>query len=300
MKTLRERAVKFIANPVSGNGKTRRILPKLISLVRKLGIKFDIEWTQAPQHATEIAKNTSDEFEIIVAVGGDGTINEVASGLLLTDKVLGIVPTGSGNDFARTLGRLKDLKDWVYSLVAGRIKRIDVGTINLGNDGYVFVNGVGIGFDAEVARQSEHFRRLKGLPRYLVSLVKTLKSYKSVKMKLEIDGQVAREGRTFLVAIGNGTSAGGGFLLTPNAKLDDGLLDVCAVDEVSIARVVQVLPSVLKGTHSKHPEVSMFTAHHLKISSDDPLAIHRDGEIVPNRIQELTVDIHPHSLNVIA
>ncbi|MGC8595607.1 MAG: diacylglycerol/lipid kinase family protein [Candidatus Kryptoniota bacterium] len=300
MKSLRERAIKFIANPISGNGKTRRILPKLILLVKKLGIRFDVELTQAPQHATEIAKNLSDEFEIVVAVGGDGTINEVASGLLLTDKVLGIVPTGSGNDFARTLGRLRNLKEWVYSLIAGSIKRIDVGTINLGNRDYVFVNGVGIGFDAEVARQSEHFRRLKGLPRYLAALIKTLKSYRSTRMNLEIDGQVARDGQTFLVAIGNGTSAGGGFLLTPDAKLDDGLLDVCAVNEVSIPRVIQVLPSVLNGTHLKHPEVSMYKAHHIKIISDDPVAIHRDGEIAPARVQEFTVDIHPDSLNIIA
>lgn len=300
MSTLRERAIKFIANPVSGNGKTRRILPKLISLVKRLGIRFDVELTLAPQHATEIAKSISDEFEIVVAVGGDGTINEVASGLLLTNKVLGIVPAGSGNDFARAVGRLRDLKDYVYRLIAGRIKRIDVGSINFGDRDYLFVNGVGVGFDAEVARQSERFRRLKGLPRYLAALIKTLRSYRSVRMNLEIDGQVVRDGPTFLVAIGNGTSAGGGFLLTPDAKLDDGLLDVCAVSEVSIPRVIQVLPSVLNGTHARHPEVSMFSARHIRISSESPVAVHRDGEISPDRIKEFTIDIYPGRLNIIA
>ncbi len=297
MRPVGERVIKFIVNPVSGNGRTRKILPHLTGLIKKLGIDFDLQLTQAPEHATEIVNDDSSEFDIVVAVGGDGTVNEVAAGALKNEKVMGVIPTGTGNDFARAMGKLKSLHDYIHRAVSGRAKLIDVGTLHLDNKELLFVNGVGVGFDAEVARESLNVHKLKGLSRYLYALLKTLSKYKAAQMRIELDDRVIDE-KTFLVAIGNGTSAGGGFLLTPNAKLDDGLLDACVVSDVSIKRVLQVLPSVLNGSHGKHPEVSMARANRIGIHSETPVAIHRDGEIPPNKVSDFEIRVVPRSLKI--
>ncbi len=297
MRPVGERVIKFIVNPVSGNGRTRKVLPRLIGVAKKLGINFDLQVTQAPEHATELVNDRSGEFDIVVAVGGDGTVNEVAAGALKNEKVMGVIPTGTGNDFARAMGKLKSLHDYIHRAVAGRVKLIDVGTLHLDNKELLFVNGVGVGFDAEVARESLNVHKLKGLSRYLYALLKTLSKYKAAQMRIEFDDRVIDE-KTFLVAIGNGTSAGGGFLLTPNAKLDDGLLDACIVSDVSIKRVLQVLPSVLNGSHGKHPEVSMVRTNRARIQSEIPVSIHRDGEIPPNKVNDFEVRVVPRSLKI--
>ena len=297
MRPVGERVIKFIVNPVSGNGRTRKVLPRLVGVAKKLGINFDLQLTQAPEHATELVSEHSGEFDIVVAVGGDGTVNEVAAGALKSEKVMGIIPTGTGNDFVRALGKLKSLHEYLHRAVAGKVKLIDVGTLHLENKELLFVNGVGVGFDAEVARESLNVHRLKGLARYLYALVKTLSKYKASEMRIEFDDKVINE-KTFLVAIGNGTSAGGGFLLTPNAVLDDGLLDACIVSDVSIPRVLQVLPSVLNGSHEKHPEVSIVRTNHLRVQSETPVSIHRDGELPPNKVNELEVNLIPKSLKI--
>ncbi len=289
--------MQFIVNPVSGNGRTRRILPHLIKLARRLGIDFDLQLTEAPEHATELASNEAGEFDVVVAVGGDGTISEVAAGAIRSRKAVGIVPTGTGNDFARALGRLKHLHEYVHRAVAGKVRTIDVGSLLMNGKDTLFVNGVGVGFDAEVARQSFNTPRLKGLSRYLYAVFKTLSKYQASEMRIELDGEVISQ-RTFLVAIGNGISAGGGFLLTPNAELDDGFLDTCIVSDVSIPRVLQVMPSVLKGTHAKHKEVSLNRAKRIRIESETPLALHRDGEIPSSKATKIEIEVHPGSLDI--
>lgn len=297
MRPVGERVVQFIVNPVSGNGRTRRLLPHLINLARKLGIDFDLQLTEAPEHATELASNEAAEFDVVVAVGGDGTISEVAAGAIKSRKAVGIVPTGTGNDFARALGRLKHFHEYVHRAVAGKVRTIDVGSLIMDGKGTLFVNGVGVGFDAEVARKSLDTPRLKGLTRYLYAVFKTLSKYEATEMRIELDGRVINQ-RTFLVAIGNGISAGGGFLLTPNAELDDGFLDACIVSDISIPRVLQVMPSVLKGTHAKCKEVSLNRARKIRIESETPVALHRDGEIPSDKATNVEIEVHPGSLEI--
>jgi diacylglycerol kinase (ATP) len=298
MRPAGERLIKFIVNPVSGNGRTKKMLPRLEGLAKRIGLHFDLQVTQAPEHATELASEHSSEFDVVVAVGGDGTVNEVAAGAVKSKAVMGVIPTGTGNDFARALGRLKSLQDYIHRIVAGRVKSIDTGVLTLDNRELLFVNGIGIGFDAEVARESLGVHRLGGMPRYLYALVKTLAGYRSAQMRIELDDRVV-EGKTFLVAIGNGISAGGGFLLTPHARLDDGLLDVCLVSNVSRARVIQLLPSVLNGTHEKHPEATMVQARSIRVKSETPVAIHRDGEVPPGKVNDIEMHVEPGCLQVV-
>ena len=290
--------MKFIVNPVSGNGRTRKVLPHLLSLAKRIGMDFDMQLTQAPEHATELAREHSSEFDIVVAVGGDGTVNEVAAGAVKSKAVMGVIPTGTGNDFVRAMGRLKNLQDYVHRIVAGKVKAIDTGILTLNNRELLFVNGIGVGFDAEVARESLNVSRLKGISRYLYAVLKTLSKYKSVEMKIELDDSVI-EGKRYLVAVGNGISAGGGFLLTPEARLDDGLLDVCLVSDLSIGRVLQVLPSVLNGSHGKYPEVTMRKAKRIRIKSEMPVSIHRDGEVPSEKVSDFEMRIDPGCLHIV-
>ncbi len=298
MRPAGERLVKFIVNPVSGNGKTRRVLPHVVRLANKLGMKFDVQITQAPQHATELAREHSSEFDIIVAVGGDGTVNEVAAGTLRSGAAMGVIPTGTGNDFIRAVGRLKNLHDYFQRLMSGKVKALDVGVLTIRNDDLIFVNGIGIGFDAEVARESLSVHKLRGLSRYFYSVIRTLYKYKAAQMRIRLDERIV-EGKTYLAAIGNGISAGGGFLLTPNAVLDDGLLDACIVSDVSIPRVIQVIPSVLAGTHARHPEVTMTRAKLISVQSETPVSIHRDGEVPSERVDSFEMRIRPRCLNMV-
>lgn len=296
---ISERVVKFIVNPVSGNGRTRKILPHLVGIAKKLGINFDLQLTEAPEHATELANDASNKFDVMVAVGGDGTVNEVAAGAIKSKNVMGVIPTGNGNDFVRALGKLKSLHEYIHRVISGKVKSIDIGSISIGGKDFVFVNGIGAGFDAEVARETLNINRLRGISRYLYAVIKTLSKYKSSLMKIEIDGR-AVEQKTFLVAIGNGISAGGGFLLTPHALLDDGLLDICAVSDVSVARVLRLIPKVIKGMHEKYPEVSMNKAKHIRIQSETPVSIHRDGEVSLEKVNDIDVHIIPQGLKIIA
>ncbi len=298
MRPAGERLVKFIVNPVSGNGRTGRLVPRLVGLARRLGLDFDLQLTQAPQHATELASEHSSEFDVVVAVGGDGTVNEVAAGAVKSKAVMGVIPTGTGNDFARALGRLKGLQDYVHRIVSGKVRVIDAGVLKFNNRDLLFVNGVGVGFDAEVARESLNIHRLGGISRYLYAVMKTLPKYVSPDMRIELDEKII-EGKRFLVAIGNGISAGGGFLLTPGASLDDGLLDACLVSDLPIRRVLQVIPSVLKGQHGKHPEVTMEKARKIRIKSDRPVSIHRDGEVPTDKVDDIEMRIEPGCLNIL-
>ena len=298
MRPAGERFVKFIVNPVSGNGRTRKVLPHLLNLAKRIGMDFDMQLTQAPEHATELAREHSSEFDIVVAVGGDGTVNEVAAGAVKSKAVMGVIPTGTGNDFVRAMGRLKNLQDYIHRIVAGKVRAIDTGILTLNNREFLFVNGIGAGFDAEVARESLNVHRLKGISRYLYAVLKTLSKYKSVVMQIELDDSVI-EGKRYLVAVGNGISAGGGFLLTPEARLDDGLLDVCLVSDLSIGRVLQVLPSVLNGSHGKYPEVTMRKAKRIRIESEMPVSIHRDGEVPSEKVNDFEMRVDPECLNIV-
>ncbi|HUI30821.1 MAG TPA: diacylglycerol kinase family protein [Candidatus Acidoferrales bacterium] len=291
--------VKFIVNPVSGNGRTGKILPHLLGIAKRLGVNFDLQLTKAPEHATELASDRSDQFDVMVAVGGDGTVNEVAAGAFKSQKIMGVIPTGTGNDFARALGKLKSLHDYVHRLVSGKIKSIDIGSVQMDGREALFVNGVGVGFDAEVAKESLSIHGLKGISKYLLAVAKTLRNYKSSFMKIELDDRLIEQ-RTFLVAIGNGISAGGGFLLTPHALLDDGILDVCMACELSIPKVMRILPRAINGTLEKRREVLMTRTTHIRIQSETPVSIHRDGEVSNLKVGEIAVQIIPGSLKVIA
>ncbi len=295
----------IVLNPYAGRWKGAKLYHKIMKYAKLLRYLDKFQLTTAPGEAIKIARETS--AELVVAAGGDGTVNEVVNGILQSgsEKLLGVIPIGSGNDFARML----NLKPFKIKLALESIKKRKVVTSDAGliqfltADGKLgerfFINGVGIGFDATTADESRKIKHLRGIPLYLLALLKTLSKYESPEMEVYIDGKLVKD-RIFLVAIGNGASAGGGFLLTPHAKIDDALLDVCVVNDLSILRILQVLPTVLKGKHIHYPEVRMFKAREIEIRSNSNLTMHADGEILGTSLRWIKISIIPSAVEVIS
>ncbi|MEK6742298.1 MAG: diacylglycerol kinase family protein [Nitrospirota bacterium] len=287
---------KLIANPAAGTHRSRHIAAQVVELLGQRKVDFDLEFTAAPKHAAEIALRSCRDFEAIVAIGGDGTIHEIAGAMLDCDIPLGIIPAGSGNDLIKSLGIPNDVRAAVDILMAGQARVIDAGTIN----GLCFVNVVGIGFDAAVNHNSHGFRwPASGLLRYVMALITTLGSYSPLPLTITIDGTTATQD-LFLLTIGNGTTCGGGFRLTPHARLDDGLLDVTFVKPISVPRLLWHLPKVFQGTLERVERyASMKRVTQLRVESASPVPVHVDGEIYRGDTSRLDIEVIPNALTVI-
>lgn len=286
----------FIVNSTAGRGKTGRKINELMDLLNKHNFDYQIELTKYHKHAVELAKTGIKQgYRKLIAVGGDGTINEVITGIMesgKSDKVgLGIFPEGGGNDFAKNFHITGDIEEDIKILEENYASPIDIGKVN----DYYFMNALGVGFDAEVAIESEKIKRLNGLPRYFAALMKVLVKLKPYKFELELDGKELKKD-FLLVSVGNGYCTGGGFLLTPNAKVNDGVFDVCLVDALSKTRLLKVLFTVFKGNHLKFPEVEMRQVKKLKVKSDNPIPLYFDGELPNEELREMTIEILPSAL----
>ncbi len=290
----------FIVNSTAGQGKTGKKINTLVNTLNRHKFDFEIELTKAPKHATEIARNYIKKgFRKIVAVGGDGTINEIITGIMLSGKaedvIFGIVPKGGGNDFARNLHFPHKIDKSIKILEKKYVLPVDVGKIE---DQY-FINAFGIGFDAKVAANACKLRLLNGLPRYLVALMMALINLKSYNFKLIIDG-VLIDKPVLLVSFGNGFSTGGGFLLTPDAKVNDGIFDICIIDKVKLFRLLKLLPTVLTGKHINYPEVEIKQAKIIEIKTEKKLPIYYDGELP--RLKDpynFKIELIPQKINLI-
>ncbi len=297
--------IHFIVNPQAGRGKGRGVLRKLESILKKERLLYTLHVTAGPTSTIEDARRASRDSDVVVAVGGDGTVNQVANGLRGSEALLGIIPIGSGNDFANMFSLPSHLETAISILKNRKVVAIDLGRVGYKTDRLqtvqerYFVNGLGIGFDAAVAYETTRVGALKGRPLYLFGLLKTLMTYKPSAFKISWEN-ITLNNTHLLVAIGNGVSVGGGFYLTPYAKLDDGKLDVCVVDSASMIRVLRIFPSVLKGKHGKYPEVHFFQTSNVTIESADALCAHADGEILGRDIRQLNIDLLPRALSVIS
>jgi YegS/Rv2252/BmrU family lipid kinase len=289
---------KIIVNPAANHGETAKIIPFLKSLLNKK-IDYKLELTHHPKHAIEIAKHL-DGYDLVVSVGGDGTAHEVANGLALSNNqqtALAILPTGSGNDFARTLKIPKNLKLAVKEILEGKPKMVDLGWVN----GVYYSNSLGIGFDAKVAHLANRIKnevKKAGITLYLIALFRILmRDFCCHQIRLTIDGNSWEEKIVTLIAANLGVSYGGGFLITPKAKNDDGLLEVCLIDELSAVQIVPRLPFVIIGKHSWMRQAHFYQAKKLKVQSETLLPAHVDGELLES--QEFEIKVIPSSLKVV-
>lgn len=290
-----EMKLTFIANPYAGRGRTEKLFAAFRARAEAMGKELAFRWTSAPGHAVEIAREAARRCDVVCVVGGDGTVHEVVNGLMPDPVPIVVIPSGSGNDFARLVGcpgTPEELFRVVEDGIGARLDVIDCGV-------RYCANSCGLGFEALVTKQSRSIRRLKGLPLYLLAVAKALFYYECPSMKLTLSGGEVIEGERLLVSVGNGVSAGGGFFLTPDARPDDGLIDVCVVDKMSRSRMLGILPLALKGRHTEKREVEMYRVASLAVESERPLHLHIDGEYIGADNRSLSFSILERRLPVL-
>ncbi|MDD3626988.1 MAG: diacylglycerol kinase family lipid kinase [bacterium] len=269
--------IKFIVNPRSGEKKTLVFLRKLKYYCNYYNLDYSISLTKDKHHGTEMADEAMHQgFDIIVAVGGDGTLHEVLQGIVGKDLTLGVIPFGSSNDFARTVKIPKDIKEAVRIIAKGKVKKIDVGAVN---DRF-FINISSAGFDGEVVARLPKMRS-----KYLFSLVyilgvfKELFRYKKKNVKVIKDGEDLGDYKVNLVAVANGKFYGHNMKIAPKAKLDDGFFDVILIADFNPIRFISNFPKVFKGTHIYNKDVILFRCKEITLFSKERVFIQSDGEL---------------------
>ncbi len=273
----------MIFNPESNHGRSWNTVSDLRAMVDTLG-GADWRGTEFPGHAVEIAA-AAQGHDTVVALGGDGTVHEVINGLMQipaeTRPALGIVPVGSGNDFSFALGVPRDNpQEAVRSALTGEVRNVDIGRITdgAGRSEY-FNNSCGIGFDAAINIRTRRITWLHGFAMYLTATLQSIAlNFEGPLMKVTYDGG-GFELPTLMVIVGNGPREGGGFLVTPDAKVDDGALDFVYVTQVSRPRMLQLMTKFMNGTHVREPDVHINRTTRLRIESNRAIPIHLDGEL---------------------
>jgi diacylglycerol kinase (ATP) len=281
--------VKVIVNPVAGAYSTRRKWPIISKILERIGLHFDFQYTEGVGHAIELARiAASDGYRFLVAVGGDGTVNEVANGILYSTNTkktaLGIISTGTGSDFIRSVGISRDYATACSALTSSKRLSIDVGVVEYQSKGQTlqrfFINAAGVGFDAAVAKETERLPKFFGgtVP-YIAGLLRTMFIYKNKPVVVRVGDEVENH-RVLNVAVANGGYLGGGMHIAPEAELGDSLLDMVMVGDMGKFELIKELPTVYKGTHVNHPKVRMKKATHIAIESPEPVLVYADGELL--------------------
>lgn len=280
-----DRKIKLIFNPIANLGRAWTIASSLRPIVYELG-GADWSGTAFPTHATELAARSADEgYDLVVAMGGDGTMHEVLNGLMQIPAerrpALGVVPVGSGNDFAYACGIPAHPVDALRLALTGQPRPVDIGTMvdNHGHQEY-WANAIGIGFDTIVTLNSRKVKITQGFGAYFLGVLQAiLFQYEPFKLTMTIDGKHWENSFLMLVVM-NGKREGGGFHVTPEALTDDGLFDMLGIDRVSRLRMLQILPEVMNGTQARLSDCHMQQFSEMEITSDRPLYVHSDGEIM--------------------
>ncbi len=293
----------LILNPRSGSGKSEKLIPLIRDHFRVNNIPFDLHVTTFPDDARRVAAEVMKSYPIVVAGGGDGTVNEVVNGIAGSDGILGILPLGSGNDFANALSYPKEFKQYLQVLIKQQIRLIDLGSIIVMNSdsekrSKYFINAVGIGLDAEVANEAGKMHRVRGLAKYAIAAMKVLFRYKA-EFSAVIGSEFQSEGKHLLISIGNGKSSGGGFYLTPQALLDDGFLDVCMAKNLSMPEILKIFPFVLIGKHANFKKIDIKRTKKLVVRAQANLPVHVDGEIMGLDNREITVEVIPRGIKIL-
>jgi diacylglycerol kinase (ATP) len=297
-------SVHVVLNPNSANGRTVRRSDDVLNGLRSRGVHATLHLTNAPGHAVELAHMlAADGADAVVAAGGDGTVHDVANGILRSgsNTALAVLPLGTGNDFAKVVPGARSLKQALDTLANPRIVRFDAGLAAWDGGQEFFINAMGTGIDVEVVRQITRLPRLPGPVKYLAGLFRALAIYDPVSLRASTGTEVL-ERTVMMMAVGNGICQGGGFYLTPHAKPDDGLLELCVIDSLPMWKVPFVLQHVLRGTHAGHPAVTMRSIQRVRFEARGASSLYfqLDGELRdPAGATWLDVEVRKSALSVV-
>lgn len=286
-------------NPNAGKGKAVRVWEEIADEMQRREIEYACHMTSGPGDAVSFLKENAFQYDQVIAVGGDGTIHEVVNGIVGSGAKLGIIPAGTGNDFARFLNwnpKQPQIVRMVEQIVSDDVTEMDLVRMQ----DRVFINVAGIGFDAKVAYDANQSKVLKKLGSfgYIVSVLKNLPLFKPGSVAVEVDGICHTFNKTWLIAVGNATSYGGGMRIVPDADSQDGLLDVCVVSNISRLEILRVFPQVFAGTHVGHRAVVIIRGTNVAVRTEEPFILHADGEVLQRGNCE-TFEILPKAIQLI-
>jgi diacylglycerol kinase (ATP) len=297
----------LVRNPIAGRGAGERLWPGIAAKLSALGVGFEMVTTKGPGHATFLAREAvAQGMRAVVAVGGDGTANEVLNGLMQADDgrqdvALGLLPIGTGNDLAFGAGLPLDLDGACAVLCRGESRRIDVGCVRADEERPLFfANGMGLGFDAMVNIESRKLKRLRGFLVYLVAVYRTMVFYyhaPQVRICID-DAEVVQP--SLMISVMNGRRMGGGFYVTPDSRMDDGLFDLCIAGPLSRLEMLAFVPRFMRGSHVGDQRITMTRGRTVKVTSETPWAGHADGEVFGLGGQHFEVELLPASLHLLS
>ncbi|HSF83043.1 MAG TPA: diacylglycerol kinase family protein [Anaerolineales bacterium] len=299
--------VKIILNPNADLGRAWRAASDFRPIVDEFG-GADWSGTVYPTHAVELARQAAEEgYELVISAGGDGTAHEIINGLMQVPQErrprLGVLPMGSGNDFAHAIGIGAQPALALRQILSGKPRRIDVGRLE-DSHGRVeyWDNTVGIGFDATVTIRSRKFTYLRGFLIYFLAVLQTvILNHDAAQLRISTDEESWEE-QTLMLVLCNGGREGGGFYVQPQAHNDDGSLHYTGIRKVSRLMMMRLIPEVMNGTHGRFEQVRMGRFQRMQIASDRSLPIHIDGEIFAGfgvDVRQLSIEILPAALEVL-
>jgi diacylglycerol kinase (ATP) len=272
--------VVVVANPTAGRGRAGKLIGRVDARLHELGVDHRIRVSESAGDLEQLARSSAEAGAGIVAVlGGDGSVNAAANGLLGSGAALAVLPGGTADDFAKAIGA-GSIDAAARLLIEPIVRSIDVIRVVAGATERHFVNVAGAGFDSEVNETANAMTmNLGGTGTYVVALLSTLRRFTPARYGIVIDDE-ALDVTAMLAIVGNGRSYGGGMRVLPGAMLTDGSLDVCVVEELSKAAFLRAFPKVFRGTHVRHPRVRIFRAKTVKMEADRRIQVYADGERV--------------------
>ena len=267
--------LKLIYNPAAGRGRARRNVREIEEYLRAQGARVDCEPSTGPEDLVRIAAESSRAgYDRVVVAGGDGTLNLAVREFDLEKGTLALIPTGSGDDFAKVTGVSRNVRAACDTVLQGRVREVDVAVAN--NLRYLGV--AGLGFDSEVAELANRdVKFLRGSAVYLYAIFRVLPKFTPRPVRIRTESGV-RDEEIMFAAVGNTRQYGGGIRITPDAVIDDGLLDLCIVHRTTRARLLQTLPKAYTGAHVKSPFVETLRGKEFHFESEVAMAVYADGE----------------------
>lgn len=295
---------KIILNPYANRWGAQTQVPSITNACRQAGLDFDLSVMSGPGDGKKETLTAIDNgYEIFIAAGGDGTVSEVVNGLVTAGgdeptKPLGILPLGTGNDFSDMVHIPRDLATAVQTIVDGKTRQIDAAQVIADDHRHFFDNNCALAMEPVVTIENVRLTRLSGNIRYVVATLKALLKLQAWQMKVTWDSG-EYEGSIYLLSVCNSPRTGGIFQIAPQARMDDGILDIIFVPKVPKTRVLSLVPRLLSGSHVQQPDVTYVRTTRLAIKSEPGTPIHADGEVLAESVKNIRYEILPGKITLL-